>query len=488
MATTPIINAQLDTINGTLTNIAAANAMIAGKIGAMSAPTNWAGYQALVRTGTAGLYAVPGDQLEVQMSSMVTAYSEGTGITDVSVDPDTFLAAAGTEKSDYTFSYDGTNWKYDGSVVSLTTYGLFPTGTPASGDIIIVHRTSDSNAFNILGLDEDVPANPNLEHTVTIQMDGILSRASFDVPQYLFPVTQESLTAIGITGTVLPAGTYHVTLDHGAYNGSTSEDGSYKFTTTQPVPIGGGIRHTTIGTALPSGTGYGQAHITGGTFITYDADTVTVIEEGLATTTGTTGTNLGTATAIDPQYKTGDFINFTQRQAYGSNRLSTSYLFQLLNSRDAQFQFVPATVFSRNASISPEGFLHSLDPELKNVLVKVRKRLALPISDGGGYEDVEAYCFPATGMDVFGGGNNSIYEGPVNANGDVTRQTAYTFWQENNTASDRIKYQANVPFSWWLASANTQNGVAARYVSVAGESVLNSVYSSRGVVPVLFIG
>lgn len=86
-------------------------------------------------------------------------------------------------------------------------------------------------------------------------------------------------------------------------------------------------------------------------------------------TEGVEGTNLGTTTSRDPQYKAGDYINFSQHQAYGSGRWSTSWLRQVLNSSDAEVQFVPATPWSRPGS-KAEGFLHSLDPELVKALGK----------------------------------------------------------------------------------------------------------------------
>lgn len=355
-----------------------------------------------------------------------------------------------------------------------------------AGDVLSVNVGGNAYDFDVLGLDEDEPVDTSFNHVLSIQMHKVLSQINFDPPQYLFPVTAESLAAIGISGSVLPAGTYHVTLDRGAYNGGTAEDGKYQFTTTQDVPIGGGIRHSYMGTYQSSS--YAKANVLAGTFITYTADTVTTIETGLATTEGDGGTSLGTATAVNPSYKVGDYINYTQRQRYGSNRWSKSWIRQLLNSNEATFRWAPGTVFSRNIVLSPApaGFLYSLDADLRAVLGKVRKRYALSVSDGGGYEDVEDMVTLATLLDMGGGNNNSIVEGPVDANGTVTRSTAYSLWK-NATNADRIKYRGSSAVVWWLGSSFPSIAYSVRYVNSSGAFSFNYAYSSLGVVPSLHI-
>ena len=471
---TPIINAQLD-------KLVYANTMIAGKLGALESPSTWATYQALVRAGVIGLHTQVGDQIDVEHSSMLTPAVSGEGVTAATVAKDTFLAAAGTEKHDYEFTFDGTNWHYEGATVTLADYGISVTGTAANGDVVTIHRTATTYGWNTLGINEDIPIDPNTPNCVTIQMDKVLSTLNFDPPMFLYAVS----AAAWPNG--LPAGTYTITLSHGAYNGGTTQDGTYAFTTTQVVPVGGGIRHSAIGAYQSSGT-YTKAQITAGTFTTYGTDKLTAIESGLATTESDTGTSLGTTTACDPQYKSGDYVNFSQRQANGCNRLTCSYLFQLLNSDEASFTWVPKTIWSRPVSGTPEGFLHSIDPELRAVLTKVRKRIALPISDGYGYEDVEAFCFPATMMDVFGGQNNSIYEGPVDGSGNVKRTTAYTYWAQRNTNADRIKYQGTTARNWWLASCIPSSGSGARYVFTSGALSGSYANVAYGVVPSLYIG
>lgn len=341
--------------------------------------------------------------------------------------------------------------------------------------------------FDVLGIDEDVPVNPALSHVLTIQAHNMLEFGSimFDPTQYLFAVTAEACTEYGWPATGMPAGTYNITIDHGSYRGGTTQDGTYQFTTTVEVPVGGGVRHTQIGTHRNDGN-YSKANLIAGTFTTYAADRTTALESGLTTTEGNNGTNLGTTTASNPTYKVGSYINFSQRQAHGANRWSTSFLRQYLNSDEATMTFTPATIWSRPMPTLPEGFLHKLPAELKAVLGKVRKRYALPVADGYGYEDIEDTVNIVTMLDMNFGRNGSTSEGPVDVNGTVTRGTPYTHWTGAENA-DRIKYNSAVAREWWLGSSHTSYACNSQYVTSIGALLNYYSESNLGVVPSLHI-
>lgn len=470
MSKTPIINAQLDAQNEILSRIA-------DKLGAYESPATWAAIQAKVRAGAIGQYVQPGDQMAVEAAETLSVSVSGTGVTAATVNKDTFLAAAGTHHRDYAFTFDGALWNYLGEPVTLSDYGITPTGTPAEGDVIDVHRTATTYNYDVEGIDEECPAKPGLTHALSLIMHPVLSLMQFDPPQFLYAVT----AAQWPNG--MPAGTYTITLNHGAYNGGTAQDGTFAFTITQAIPVGGGIRHSAIG-GYQSGS-YTKDQILAGTFTTYGADKTTTIETGLATTESDTGTGLGTTTACDPQYRSGDYINFSQRQAYGSGRWSTSWLRQWLNSDAASFSWTPATIWSRPSSGVTEGFLHTLDPELRAVLGKIKKRYALSIADGYGYEDIEDTVTLATMLDVGFGANNSIAEGPVSG-GEVKRTTAMSLWQ-GATNADRIKYQGATARGWWLGSTFPSYAYDERFVSTSGALNYGNAYSSVGVVPRLQI-
>lgn len=359
-----------------------------------------------------------------------------------------------------------------------------------SDQLIVPISTGGAEAvncdFDVLGIDEDVPVNPALSHVLTIQAHQVLDYGSipFDPAQYLFAVTAEACAEYGWPATGMPAGTYNIQIDHGSYSGGTTQDGTYQFTTTVEVPVGGGIRHTQIG-VYRSDSDYNKENLLAGTFTTYSADRTTTLESGLETTEGTDGTSLGTTTANSPEYKVGNFINFSQLQAHGNGRWSTSFLRQYLNSDEATMTFTPATIWSRPMTTLPEGFLHKLPAELKAVLGKVRKRYALSTADGYGYEDVEDAINLVTMLDIDVGKNNNISEGPVDGDGAVTRTTAYSHWV-GATNADRIKYQGSTPRYWWLGSSLPSN-VFERYVNTSGARNYNDANSTYGVVPSLHI-
>jgi len=360
-----------------------------------------------------------------------------------------------------------------------------------AGDQLNVEVGGLSRDFDVLGLDEDAPVGSGLSHVLTLQSHDVLVETKFDNAQYLFAVTAEACAAFGWPSSGMPAGTYHIILDRGGFGSVTGQDGTYQFTTTVPVPVGGGVRHTTMG-AQQSG-GYKKTQITGGTFLTYAADTLTVLESDLSCTEGNGGTCLGTASA-STAYKAGDFINFTTRQRYGTSRWSASYLRQLLNSPDETLRWTPATIWSRNAATAPEGFLHRLDPELRSVLCQVRTRYALGPLDGGGsgqYEDVTDYVKIPTLLDINGSAVSGVSEGPVDAEGNLMRSTPYAMWQEMSRSADRIKRYGGDVSNWFLASRGAQYSFQISRVTAAGEitDTFPTVTGIQiGAAPCLYIG
>lgn len=473
-------SAQFDTQNHILTRIAQ-------KMGAMDPPETWAEIQTLLRAGFLGQYLAAGDTVKVDRSETVSASFVGASITAVSVDKDTFLAAAGSHNTDYEFVYDGLAWHYNGAVVNLTDYGISVTGTAAAEDEILVHRSATGNVFDVMGLDQEVPVDARFPHALTIMSRKCLGSRNFDPSQFLFAVTAAACTAFGWPNTGMPAGKYKVTLDHGAYGGGTGQDGTFVFTTTQVVPVGGGVRHGVMGEYQKN-----KSDVLAGKFVTYAADKITTVETDLATSeynaeTDADAVNLGTATAQNPTYKSGDYINFTERQRYGSNRWKTSWIRQYLNSDDATLNWKPGTIWSRPISDSIEGFLHTLDPELRSVLGKVKKRYALQTADGGGSEDVEDIVTLGTMLDVFGQTNNSIKEGSVDGSGNLVRQAAYDYWKAHNTNADRVKLSGSSAAYWWLSSMYPDYAYYVRYVYASGALGSDYAYYSNGVVPSLHI-
>ena len=75
------------------------------------------------------------------------SHTEPESLT-VTIDAATWREAV-SNGGTYTFSYDGTNWKQGGSVVTLASYGMSITGTPESGDVVVVNYAKATSSANI---------------------------------------------------------------------------------------------------------------------------------------------------------------------------------------------------------------------------------------------------------------------------------------------------------------------------------------------------
>lgn len=428
----------------------------------------------LIRGGLIERWLTVGDQIVVPKESGLSVTVTGDGVTAATVDEETFLAQSGhSGTAAYEFIFDGSAWKLAGETVELAAYGITPTGSAAENDTIVVHETASEIVFDVVHINKTVKA-------VSLLTKDLLHYGAvpFCPAQALYAVTADKYPD------GLPAGTYKIVLDHGAYNGSTAEDGTYYFTTTQVVPVGGCIRHTKMGEYKSSASDYNQAHITGGTFSTYDANGAT-IETGLETHVGDSGTLLGTTTACDPQYKVGDEINFTQRQIGGSNRYKYSVAKMWLESDAAGAAsgavaswWKKQTIFDLPVKSTMPGFLHGLDPEFVSCIAKVTKRTALCIADGYGYEDTQELVWLPSMTEMGYGKNNNVQETMVI---DGTPEDAPFALFDGASNADRIKMYSDVARYWWLRSPLPSYAFYPRSVTTAGALGHSIASNSNGV-------
>ena len=396
-------------------------------------------------------------EMETGISVTIGTSGEGTpGVTGATIDEGVFIAKVGhSDPGAYEFTYDGAAWHLDGAAVELSQYGITPTGTAAAGDMIVVHVSASAIVMNVLDHDYHTPANSAIPHTCTIGMRDCFENRQFDAPEALIKVVDG-----------LAAGShFYITLDHGAYGGGTGQDGTYggQLGDDQAIPAGGYLRHTTMG-AYQSG-GYNASQITGGKWIAYDAS-FNQIGAQIATDTSATGTNFGTATASTYQGNS-EHVNFTERNAYGNNRLDQSAWLQYANAEGTgwwaqknEWDFPPASVSTI------KGFLTGLDPAMKAAMVKTKIRVALPNCDGGGYVDIETYVFPLSMTEVGFGQNNSQYETSWGVN-NTLKTTALSFFQ-GATNADRIKTLNGAARNWFLRGPYPSFAVYVRDVYTDG--------------------
>lgn len=468
---------QFDTMNTILATIASQQGGI--KIKSME-DVQW-----LVRRNLHKSAIAVADQFVVNRETNITiSIGASTGITSATIDPQVFIEKEGEAfNGQYEATYDGDVWhKADNTVVILSDYGVTVVGTPVAGDHIVITETADELTFDVLDHDKHTPENTGLTHSLALGMHDIFA---YDAMQFC----ASQLMYWSENG--LPAGTYKLTLDHAQYGGETLYDGTYMFTLTKAIPADGGFRHT-----KPVGgwqSSYAKTDILGNYITTYGARPQrSAIESGVAFSEydGTTEcTDLGTFTAASRTYYTEDDTvnggkrNFTERQAYGSNRWRDSVYRQWLNStapagttgNGVSNWWTPKSVFDIPPSgASLAGFLYGLDPSFVAAMGKVKVITALCDCDkvDGATQDITYDKVWLQSMtEVFGNANNSISEG-----------VRLAYWN-GSTDADRIKYHNGTARYWWLRSPYPTGASYVRGVLSSGELSDLTAGIAHGVVP-----
>lgn len=353
----------------------------------------------------------------------------------------------------------------------------------AVADQLETTRNEKTLSFDILDFDKHTPSNKYLSHSLALGLHNVFTYGTI-------PFCASQLMYYTEGG--LPAGNYKFTLDHAVYGGGTQYDGTYMFTLTQAIPADGGFRHTNIGGYKAS---YAQGDVIGNYITTYGVRPQRAeVERSVAVKVwdGTTAcTDLGTFTARSLTYHTeadtsnGGKRNFTERNAYGSNRWRDCVYRQWLNS-DAEAVpssdtttvsnwWKPATVFDRvPGGAKLAGFLNGLDPEFVAVLGEIEVKTALcdcDKVDGATYDITHDKVWLQSMTEIFGSNNNGIAEGS---------QLAYWVGASN---ADRIKYEGSTARYWWLRSPYPTHASYVRYVITSGVLYLDRAINAYGVVP-----
>lgn len=433
---------------------------------------------------------VPGEVLHAYMESSVSVTIVGSNITAAEVDDLTFTTAVdSTATHAYEFTYDGAAWHLHGEEVELAEYGITITGTPADGDAIVVHVVGTQVDFEVLDMDKDIPANSNYSHSLTLATVDLLN---YNAIPFSNPQALKAIAADEFPNGLEADGRYYLTLDHGAYNNTTTQDGDYYFIPTIAVPVGGKIRHTAIGVYQSDGS-YTPEKILAGKFITYDANYNEL--ERCTTYSGAVGTSLGTATAESKTYMVGSHLNATLRQGHGSNRYAHNAQRKWMNSNAAAAAsgeiaswWYASDEFDMPVRSTLPGLLHTLDPALVAVIAPVRKRTYLHPwdQDGAAYEDTEELVFQLSMTEVGFGANSGVNELSPNADGTLTDTQPYALYQ-GATNADRIKYLGTDARYWWLRSPNPSYAHYERRVNTDGSLRINYASISYGAVAGLCI-
>ena len=354
-------------------------------------------------------------------------------------------------------------------VQQLVQQGLGPVAFPVGTRTKVAHTEYGDIVMDVVSHNTfHKPGDPDAP-TMTLLMHHCIYGRQIDASELLWANTGDS---------ALAAGTYNFTLYKGSNGGQTYEDGTYQYTTTKPIPAGGGWTHNKVGTWYANAADYKPENITNGTVTTYDA-AGTVLESGLAVTAGNGGTALGTASnaKADCVNTIGTF-NSIMRRAYGSNNWAESAARQWLNSSAAaNGWWQRQTIFDMVPNYANKaGFLAGLDPNFVDALgavdIVTARNTIYEMGDtlGGSYTTRDKLFLPSM-TEIGLGSNNSVAEGSVLPLYDGATQT------------DRIKYDQAAQTTaryWWLRSPSPLNASYVRVVSPSGALSSNSAANGYG--------
>lgn len=286
--------------------------------------------------------------------------------------------------------------------------------------------------WDVIGKNQDVPNDPNYTYSLTLRLhDQLPDAMQFDAPEAFYYCSSQ-----------LSAGTYYV----------KANNNNYQFILTSSVPAGGQLVFYNGSTPQ---------------VLSYSSATSTTPIQTVNTSSGTSGTNLGT---LQDNVKSGN-LNTCYRSVngYGNNNWEQSGFRQWLNSNKAAGNWwTPKNNWDRPPTYAStlNGFLYDLDPEFVEVLGLVNKVTTYTSADGTGTYTTADLMFLLSQTEVYGGDRQSGYpEGQ-----------AYTFYSEGSSLSapdtgadaNRITYRGGSATSYWLRTPNPFSSGNVYYVNYGG--------------------
>lgn len=437
-------------------------------------PNTWADVQNIIRNGLAEQYFSVGDRFDVERynSAKVLSFS-GSGITAVllhaNFDNDFPNFIGETKAGDYVFTYNGSAWSVEGMKISDIKDYLVITGTPKAGDTVTVTVYTDVLTFDVIGFDHDTPTDSSYTHSMTLQMhDAYTTSFAFDAVEALWYIDEDTYP------NGLAAGTYYFTLPSG-YDTAYGGGGTFNFTLTKTVPVGGQIRFDW----------QYKAQALNSKIITYQSGYDTDALETVSVSEGESGTAMP---AISQNIASSN-TNCITRTRYSSSSWSQSAIRQWLNTDVTEWDWWEAqTVFDRKPSYAntQSGFLRGLDPSFVRAVGSVNKKTQKSVTDGYGLDETEERFFLLSRAEVYGG---------TERNADGADGTPYAYYKDNSaltapgTAEDsnRIKYRNGSATYWWLRTSYYASGNSIRNIGNKGEMYSASGSGNYGIVPACVI-
>lgn len=345
------------------------------------------------------------------------------------------------------------------TVAQLVQQGMGPKAFPVGTILKATHSVHGDIAFEVMAHDHHPDATGRRQHTMTLAMRDVIYNHQADAIEALY------YAADG-----LAAGTYHFSIPSG-YDSAHAPSGTVQFTLAQAVPAGGVVM-------FPWST---DAQITAVKVSTYASrESTTAIESNVAVTTGSGGTDLGTADG------TTENMNHIHRARYGSNNWGESAAREWLNSAAAAGEWwTPKTPFDRPASYaSAAGFMAGFGADFLAALGQVDNVTARNTvyeeggTTGGSYVTRDTFFNLSMAEVGLGATNNGVADGTV--------LPFYT----GATNDDRIKYDitaATTARYWFLRSPFPSSAYNVRFVLASGALNGSYAYSGLGLAPACII-
>ena len=445
----------------------------------------WDDIKYAVRNGLGSILFPIGYEFTTERETAISAAAgeHNTGVTAVSVVPEIFLHAVGAAHNGvYEATYDGTAWhKENGETVVLSEYGITVTGTPASGDTILITETATTIIWVVRAHDHHIAADSHYTHTMTLETKYVYGTKSGTYKGLVFDAAE----ALYYCSETLPAGTYGF---RGGYATGSVVNGIYKFTLTEGIPQGGQI---------VLGTNSNSTAITSCKIKTYaSVGATTPIESNISVSEddGSISVDdlLGT---IEGTQSDNENMNCAQRVLWGSNNIAQSAARQWLNSNETLGNvWHPTNKFDRppawhtGSDSAYMGFMHGLSEDflaaVQPAKIPCRTNSVFEINSLDGTKfvvnqtyDLEDKFFLLSRPEIYGSWDSTSFK-------DGTLLDYY----EGLTNAEKIKRDAGGSARYaWLRSPHPSNAYDERFVTPDGTMYYHSAIHAHAVAPACII-
>lgn len=311
--------------------------------------------------------------------------------------------------------------------------------------------TVDKLVWDVIGIDHDVPSDPQFTHSMTLGLHDCYIALPFDAREALFAFPDG-----------LAAGAYNFKI--GVQPWCVDDVGKIiTFTLTKDVPSGGQLVINNVYNAT----------MIGATISSFASGADIIPIETVIMSEGNTGAYLYTVYAA-----VNDNANSIQCALLGSNDYFKSGIYQWLNSDHRNgWGWTAQTKFDRmpDNAIKTTGFLYSIDQEFLSVIGNVKKDTC----NNGINETIEK---------IFLLSRSEIYGGDEETGGDGEPYEYYKSFSDlteagTNSDINRIKYYNNVGRYWTLRTAFNNTLYRVRGVNAEGRVSYGNAYSSNYIAP-----